>query len=43
MLILLVYRIKKNLYAKEMNFDIKAPCNKSTRDRTLIKYLNQRV
>ena len=26
-----------NDFAKEMNFDIKAQCNKSTRDRTLIK------
>ena len=32
---------KKLMYdfAKEMNFDIKAQCNKSTRDRTLIKLL----
>ena len=26
-------------FAKEMNFDLKAPGNKSTRDRTLIKLL----
>ena len=32
---------KKLMYdfAKEMNFDVKATCNKSTRDRTLIKLL----
>ena len=32
---------KKLMYdfAKEMNFDLKAPANKSTRDRTLIKLL----
>ena len=32
---------KKLMYdfAKEMNFDLKAQCNKSTRDRTLIKLL----
>ena len=32
---------KKLMYdfAKEMNFDLKAPGNKSTRDRTLIKLL----
>ena len=26
-------------FAKEMNFDVKSPGNKSTRDRTLIKLL----
>ena len=33
---------KKLLYdfAKEMNYDVKAPGNKSTRERTLIKLLN---
>ena len=41
MLILLVYRIKKLMYdfAKGMNFDVKGPGNKSTRDRILIKLL----
>ena len=31
---------KKLMYdfAKEMNFDVRAPGNKSTRDRTLIKF-----
>ena len=28
-----------NDFAKEMNFDLKAPGNKCTRDRTLIKLL----
>ena len=35
---------KKLMYdfAKEMTFDTKAQCNKSTRDRTLLKLLNSR-
>ena len=38
MWMLLVYQTKKIMYdfAKEMNFDLKAQGNKSTRDRTLI-------
>ena len=36
---------KKLMYdfAKEMHFDVRAPYNKSTRDRTLINYLNHQV
>ena len=36
---------KKQMYdfAKELNFDLKAPSNKSTRDRTLIKLLKAPV
>ena len=38
---MLVYKIKKLMYdfAKEMNFDLKAQGNKSTRDKTFIKLL----
>ena len=41
-LILPVWRIKKLMYdfAKEINFDKRAPGNKSNRDKSLIKVLS---